>query len=92
MLLSQNHTQPMTCIAFPYGVSDKFATGSYDGTVKIWDLSDYKVISQCVSQSQSTPLSLVLTLEVVFVGYEDSKIRAFRADTGQLIWEISNAH
>ena len=90
VLISESHTKPMTYINFPIGVSDKFATSSEDGTIRIWDGSDYTVISRCVSQG--VPTCFVLTLELVISGWDDSRIKAFRADNGQSLWNIDNAH
>mmetsp|Transcript_9656 Transcript_9656/g.18846 ORF Transcript_9656/g.18846 Transcript_9656/m.18846 type:complete len:608 (-) Transcript_9656:5793-7616(-) len=90
--ISENHTQPMTHVAFPRGVSDKFATSSEDGTIRIWDGSDYSVISRCSASQAGAPLVFVLTLEVVFSGWQDGRLRTFRADNGQCLWTIDNAH
>ena len=90
LIISESHTRPMTYVNFPIGVSDKFATSSEDGTIRIWDGSDYKVISRCVGQG--VPTCFVLTLEIVVSGWDDSKIRAYRADSGQSLWQIDNAH
>lgn len=91
-LLSEHHTKPVTYVNFPKGISDKFATGSEDGSIKIWDGSDYSVISRCVVSKVGAVTCFVLTLEIVVSGWEDGKIRAFRADNGQLLWFIDSAH
>jgi cilia- and flagella-associated protein 52 len=90
VVISESHTRPMTYVNFPVGVSDKFATSSEDGTIRIWDGSDYSVISRCVAPG--VPTCFVLTLEIVISGWDDSKIRAFRADNGQSLWQVDNAH
>jgi WD40 repeat protein len=90
--ISENHTRPVTHVAFPRGVSDKFATSSEDGTIRIWNGSDYGVISRCVAANAGAPLVFVLTLEVVISGWQDGRLRTFRADNGQALWFIDNAH
>lgn len=91
-ILSENHTQPMTYVNFPIGVSDKFATSSEDGTIRIWDSSNYTAISRCLANNGGTPQCFYLTLEIVISGWEDGKVRAFRADNGQVLWQIDNVH
>ena len=91
-ILSENHTKPVTYVSFPRGISDKFATSSEDGSIRIWDGSDYSAISRCFVSNAGSPTSFVLTLEIIISGWEDGKIRAFRADNGQSLWTIDNAH
>lgn len=35
IIISESHTRAMTYVNFPVGVSDKFATSSEDGTIRI---------------------------------------------------------
>ena len=48
-LQSENHTQSVLFVAYPPGVSDKFATCSNDGTIRLWDVSEYGVMARCTS-------------------------------------------
>lgn len=34
-------------MSYPPGVSDRFASASEDGTIRIWDISEYYVIAKC---------------------------------------------
>jgi len=92
VLLSENHTKPMTFVKFPEKVSDKFATASEDGTIRLWDGSDYKALSRCVVSKAGSPLCFVLNLDYIISGWEDGTVRAFRTDTGEQVWSINEAH
>ena len=48
-LQSENHTKAVYFVAYPPKVSDKFATCSTDGTIRLWDVSDYVVLARCTS-------------------------------------------
>lgn len=94
MLLCENHTMPVIFVWFMPGVSDKFITCSEDGTVRLWDSNTYAVTARCVAQStQSTPgqasvfpLCAIFTDEVILSGWNDGRIRAYRADNSQQLW------
>ena len=44
LLVAENHSNTITAVVFPSDTSDRFATCSLDGTVRVWDLSDYRVL------------------------------------------------
>ncbi|CAM9115984.1 unnamed protein product, partial [Ectocarpus fasciculatus] len=81
IVVSENHRGSVTCVSYARGVSDRFATASVDGTVRVWDTSDYGVLTTAVVRDAGEPLCLVLT-----------QIRSHDADTGHLLWSIDNAH
>lgn len=60
-VVSENHGGSVTCISYARGVSDRFATASVDGTVRVWDASDYGVLTTAVVRDGGEPLCLVLT-------------------------------
>ena len=100
MILCENHTKPVLGVWFMPGVSDKFITCSEDGTVRLWDSNSYSVTARCVAQSAqnapgnggANPLCAIFTDEVILSGWSDGRIRAFRVDNSQLLWQIDNAH
>ena len=47
MLLCENHTDGVLDAFYMPGVSDKFATCSEDGSVRLWDANDYSVFCRC---------------------------------------------
>lgn len=61
IVVSENHGGPITCASYARGVSDRFATGSLDGTIRVWDAADYGVLTTAVVRDAGEPLCLVLT-------------------------------
>ena len=55
-LQSENHTESVYFVAYPPKVSDKFATCSIDGTIRLWDVSNYEVLARCTSESTAIPI------------------------------------
>ena len=77
------------------GVSDKFITCSEDGTVRLWDSNTYAVTARCSAGGNNAgvfPLCAIFTDEVIISGWNDGKIRAYRVDNSQILWQIDNAH
>jgi len=66
-------------------VSDKFATCSIDGTIRLWDVSNYEVLARCTSQSTAIPICFQYNEEVVISGWDDEKIRMFGSENGKHI-------
>ena len=100
MLLCENHTKPVLSVWFMPNVSDRFITCCEDGTVRLWDSNSYTVTARCVASSNQNapgtggnfPLCAIFTDEVILSGWSDGKIRAYRVDNSQLLWQIDNAH
>ena len=95
MLLAENHTEAVTHVNFMSDISDKFITSSHDGTIRLWDSNDYSVKARCVSNGQVAgvyPLCSLFTDEIILSGWSDGKIRAYRVDNNQQLWQIDNAH
>jgi WD40 repeat protein len=82
MLLCENHTNPVLDVTYMPGVSDKFATCSEDGTIRLWDANDYTVVSRCsvMSSNFTYPNCSSFTDEVIFSGWSDGKIRTFKVN------------
>ena len=62
---------------FPKDSSDRFATCSTDGTVVMWDLSDYTVICRGSFRDGGIPTSVDFALECLITGWSDGKVRCF---------------
>jgi len=93
---------PITAVAYPpdptrnqaSDISFLFATCSEDGSVRVWDVLDYKVTAKGACQTQITgfPTSLAFSGEVLFSGWQDGKIRAHEAEHGNILWAMDNCH
>lgn len=57
--------------------SDRFATISDDCTVRVWDASDYSVITRVGVKDAGVPLSLVYTLDLLISGWQDGQVRGW---------------
>jgi WD40 repeat protein len=87
---SQSHVAAVNDVAFG-DRSDVFATISSDGSVSVWDLSDYRVLAKA---SESVVGSVITFLDEfsVITGWEDGAIRVYDVATGRKTWEIAQAH
>ncbi|CAM9394301.1 unnamed protein product, partial [Discosporangium mesarthrocarpum] len=92
LMVSESHCGPVTCISYAQGVSDRFATASADGTLRIWDASDYSVLTTAAIRGAGDPLCMTLTQDLIVLGWEDGQIRTHDTDSGQPLWSIDNAH
>jgi len=77
---------------YPERGSDKFASCSEDGSIRLWDISDYVVSARCVARGAGIPLCVCYNDEVLLTGWQDGNIRMYKSDTGELLWTIPNAH
>jgi len=91
-LQCENHTESVLYLAYPAKVSDKFGSCSEDGTIRLWDVSEYTVDCRCVSSGAGAPLGLIYSDEVVIGGWSDGKVRMYKIDNGNQLWQIDNAH
>jgi len=94
LLVSENHSAGVVAIAYDQEESDRFASISYDRTIRIWDASDYSVVTKAVVvvPANVEPSSLAYSLDVVVSGWNDGVIRAYSPDSGEGLWEITDAH
>jgi WD40 repeat protein len=79
MTLSESHTNTILKVAFDMGAShggERFATISSDGSIKVWDLAEYAVISTSYPRKEQergvTPLSLAFA-NILFSGWSDGR-------------------
>ncbi len=56
----------------------KFGTTSLDGTIRLWDLSDYSVYFRLYLNPSITPICLYFTDECLFSGWSDGKLRTYQ--------------
>jgi WD40 repeat protein len=89
----ENHVDSVGFLTYPPGSSDRFASASDDGTIRLWEIgNDYVVTARCIANNSGSPLCLNYNDEIVLSGWQDGKIRLFSSETGQQIWMIENAH
>ena len=90
----ESHFEPVSCVAYAPDDSACFATCSLDGSVRVWDVTNYTVTARGVCQTSLTgpPLSLGFTGEVLLSGWRDGQMRAHDAEDGKLLWCIDNCH
>lgn len=93
MLLGENHIDAVLDCSYMENSSDKFATSSGDGTIRLWDANDYTVYARCSQVSTAAwPTCTVFTEEIIISGWSDGKVRAFRVDNQEQLWQIDHAH
>ncbi len=94
MLMGETHTKEVLHVTYGFGNNDpeRFMTASADGSLRLWDANDYSAITRCAILTAGHPLLSVFTDEVILSGWTDGKIRTFRADNGDPLWNIDNAH
>eukprot|EP00325_Prymnesiales_sp_UTEX-LB-985_P010048 CAMPEP_0174709378 /NCGR_PEP_ID=MMETSP1094-20130205/11355_1 /TAXON_ID=156173 /ORGANISM="Chrysochromulina brevifilum, Strain UTEX LB 985" /LENGTH=653 /DNA_ID=CAMNT_0015908051 /DNA_START=37 /DNA_END=1998 /DNA_ORIENTATION=- len=90
----QSHWDKVVAVSYPRGNSNFFATASDDGTLRVWDVNSFEVLSRANCQPSITgaPICLDFTGEVLFSGWRDGKIRAHNAEDGDDLWVIDNCH
>ncbi|DAZ97457.1 TPA: hypothetical protein N0F65_009940 [Lagenidium giganteum] len=91
-LLFENHSSAVLQISFAPNVSDRFATIARDCTIRVWDASDYSVVTKSAVQNAGLPTSLQFSLDILLSGWTDGAIRCHSSDTGEQVWSIDNAH
>lgn len=95
LIVAESHTKAVVAIAFAAGVNERFASASQDGTIRVWDVTDYTVC--CTARVRSnqprgtTPTCLSFS-NILLSGWSDGKVLAHDADSGQSLWFIDNAH
>ena len=90
--ISEAHHGAITAVTFPKESSDRFATTSADGSVVMWDLSDYSVLCKGSVRDGGVPTCIDFALECLVTGWSDGKVRCFDGDTGQLLWQLADVH
>lgn len=89
--IAESHVTPINTIAFGQR-SDLFATVSSTGSLRVWDLSDYVVLSRANVRAGGLALAFADNENSIVSGWDDQFIRAHDLTTGASKWEIPNAH
>jgi len=91
-LVCENHSAPLICVSFSPESSERFATLSHDCSMRVWDATDYSVITSVFVRDAGTPAAMCYTLDFLLSGWSDGRVRAHDAETGKNLWHIDNAH
>jgi len=91
--LASSHVGKVTAIQF-IPRSTAFATASLDGTIKVWDGACFRTTASMKIPSKPLCLDIAPSNKgaIVVSGWEDGYIRAMNVRTGELDWDIPNAH
>ena len=92
LMLCETHADAVTAVAYAPNLSERFITASSDGTLRVWDASDYTVIIRASVVDGGRPTCVALSVDAIISGWEDGKVRCHLAETGEWLWEIPNAH
>jgi WD40 repeat protein len=85
------HSSEISSIVF--GNAGTFVTGTRDGFVKVWDITDYACIStRKESNGAVLCLSLIKDDTAIVCGWEDGKINCYDIELGRQLWYINQAH
>lgn len=69
VLHCENHVDSVLFLIYPEGISDRFASASEDGTIRLWDItSDYIVKTRCLANNAGSPLCMVYNDEIILSG------------------------
>jgi cilia- and flagella-associated protein 52 len=92
MLHTDAHTGSINDLNFG-NRSDQFLSIDENGSVKVWDLSEYKSIFTGLATKNSHGSSCCFAGDdgSIVTGWRDGFIRCFDA-TGRILWEVANAH
>jgi cilia- and flagella-associated protein 52 len=82
----------VNCVSFAPGVSDAFVTGGADGTVRLWDGSNYSVVSAAREREAGVPLCLAQSIDFLSVGWQDGSLRGYSGETLEHLFTIPKAH
>ncbi len=76
IVIAESHTASVLKVAFDEGQNERFATASADGTLKVWDLVEYTVISTSHARREqergSIPLCLAFA-NMLISGWSDGR-------------------
>lgn len=99
--MASSHVDSINAVAFTRVLtssevprSDFFCTASNDGTLLLWDLSNYSATLRIVEASNALCVSMVQrdAKTLVFSGWQDAFIRVYDAEDGKLAFNIRDAH
>lgn len=96
-VLSESHSKSVISVAFSPRNNERLASASYDGTLRVWDITEYTTLAVGTARKQfesnMTPNCMIFTdTQLLLSGWSDGKVLAHSSETGELYWMIDNAH
>ncbi|TMW61987.1 hypothetical protein Poli38472_009480 [Pythium oligandrum] len=92
--LASSHLGSVAGCGYNEASSEEFATISMDGSLRVWNLSTYRL--KCMATEAVAGLCLAFTKKqnppLIVSGWADGWVRAFDASSAQKKWHIANAH
>jgi WD40 repeat protein len=89
-LLEESHVRSVVMVGFDEDDSEVFCTASQDGTIRLWDLTDYSIVTLVSAASEAT--CAIYRNKKIISGWADGFVRCFDAKSEKLDWKINNAH
>jgi len=99
-VISVSTNSPITCLAFPTNIPYPiqtptvmyFATGTENGEVRVWDLTDYACLSAFKVPKAGSVLCLTMVdNDHILSGWKDGSIRCSDGN-GKQLWYLPTAH
>eukprot|EP00164_Ancoracysta_twista_P004891 GFYU01006652.1.p1 GENE.GFYU01006652.1~~GFYU01006652.1.p1 ORF type:complete len:670 (-),score=143.64 GFYU01006652.1:102-1976(-) len=88
---SEGHVGGVRAVAFGKR-SDLFASLDTDGDIRIWDLSDYKVLTSAHVQGAGAVCAIFTEEDTIISGWDDGSLRCHDARDGRVLWNKACAH
>lgn len=92
MLHSESHTSLVKAVSYAPESSDYFATISYDNTIRLWDASNYCVITKVFSTEFGQPSGLAYSLDCLYTCWSRGFITSHSSERGELLWCLKECH
>eukprot|EP00744_Colponema_vietnamica_P009814 GILI01013927.1.p1 GENE.GILI01013927.1~~GILI01013927.1.p1 ORF type:complete len:623 (+),score=120.64 GILI01013927.1:91-1959(+) len=89
--VAESHVDTVTDVSFTPDRSDVFCTVSEGGALKVWDLSDYTIITRAHFRGGAESCCFNSD-DTILVGFADGFLRCVDAQSGALRWELPGAH
>jgi WD40 repeat protein len=83
-----DHNDIVSCVAFHPLVDEFFATGSFDKILRIWDITESKVVDWVSTNDLITAMTFAPDNQHLIVGFFKGVVKIYRIDQGKLKFEM----
>ena len=89
-----SHTSEITCVAFGTESSNLFATGTYQGELRVWDIADYTCLALLRVETKAGSVTCLAVAEngSIISGWTDGFLRCHDATLHRQLWIVPGAH